>query len=421
MRRLFCLTILILFGVGFAPAAAQTHNRPVSTKFDEYGAVNVEDVMARLDNFAIQLRNEPGSTGYVLAYAPEESGKHILGITKDYLVNTRGFPADRIRTVYGGRNDVLSQPRVQLFVTPPGAARPKPRKFRPNLETFRGLFSEARGYDPDPQDLLTEEESKKLKFPGPEFEEYGGPYVSSVTHESLAEVLKQQKTAVAYIVAYNGEDSAPGTWQRIAQGDLQLLRDQGVEANRLKIIYGGTQKESKVQLWVSPVNAPPPVSDAGPEQLPSKAVSLAWLSDYQLGYSGVEHTAFKRIVETLRQFPTVRVCVVVTFGTYEETAEALEPPIVAEQPSEPDQSTVPKLEPEPEPADVAKLVEKWKDELATKYMISADRFVVLFSRTDSFSNNMLETWIVPPGAPLPDPDGEPPATDPPSQKQLKLR
>jgi hypothetical protein len=363
--------------------------------------------MARLDNFAIQVQNEPGSTAYILAYAPEESGKRILEVTKDYLVNTRGFAADRIKTVYGGRNDVLSQPRVQLFITPPGAARPKPEKFTPNLETFRGLFSETSGYDPDPQGLLTEEESKELKFQVPEVDDFSGPYVGNVTHASLAEVLKQQKTAVAYIVAYNGEDSAPGAWQRIAQLDFQRLRDQGVEANRLKIIYGGNQKESKVQLWVTPADGPPPVSDAGPEQLSSKAVSLAWISDSELGYSGVERTAFKRIVEMLRRFPTARACVVVTFGTYEETAEAAEPPIVKAEPAEIDQPITPETEPEPEPADLAKLVEKWKDDLATKYKIGPDRFVVLFSRTDSFSNNMMETWLVPPGAALPSSEEEP--------------
>ena len=411
MLRLHILTLLVLFVGVFAPAPAQTQSRPVSTKFDEYGAINSEDLSARLDNFATQLQNQPGSTAYIFAYSPEESAKGILGIAKDYLVNSRGLVADRIKTVYGGRNDVLSEPRVQLFITPPGAARPKPQKFTPNLETFRGLFSEKEAYDVDRREFLTEEESKKLKFPVLE-DEMSGPSVPYVTHESLAEVLKQQKTAVAYIVAYNAEESAPGAWQRIAQREVRYLQDRGVEASRLKIIYGGNKKEQTVQLWVSPADAAPPVSDAGPEQLPAKAVSLDECSDSDLGYSGVERQAFKRLAEVLRQFPTARACLVVTFGTYEETSEAAEPPIVDEEPAEPDQSTQPEAEPEPEPADVAKLVEKWKDELAAKYKIGADRFVVLFAHSDGFSNNMLETWVVPPGAALPNPEGEPAADTP---------
>ena len=413
MRRVISLTILVLVAGIFAPSSAQSERRPVSAKFDEYGAINSEDLSARLDNFATQLQNQPGSTAYIFAYAPEESAKGILGIAKDYLVNTRGLVADRIKTVYGGRNDVLSEPRVQLFITPPGAARPKPQKFTPNLETFRGLFSEKEAYDVDRRESLTEEESKKLKFPVLQ-DEMSGPSVPYVTHESLAEVLKQQKTAVAYIVAYNAQESPPGAWQRIAQREVRYLKDRGVEASRLKIIYGGNKKEQTVQLWVSPADAAPPVSDAGPEQLPAKAVSLDEYSDSDLGYSGVERQAFKRLAEVLRQFPTARACVVVTFGTYEETSEAAEPPIVDEEPAEPDQSTEPEAEPEPEPADVAKLVENWKDELAAKYKIGADRFVVLFTRNDGFVNNMMEMWVVPPGAALPIPEGEPAPAETPT-------
>ncbi len=103
------------------------------------------------------------------------------------------------------------------------------------------------------------------------------------------------------------------------------------------------------------------------------------------------------------------------FGTYQEPSEeAAQQPIVEEETPELDESSAPELavEPEPEPADVAKLVEKWKDELAEKYKIGIDRFVVLFVHSDSFSNNMLETWVVPPGAALPNPEQEQPTKDP---------
>jgi uncharacterized protein (TIGR02246 family) len=421
MRRIVSLTILIVFAGAFLSASAQ--RRPISTKFDEYGAINSEELMARLDNFTVQLQHQPGSTAYILAYAPEEGAKRILESAKDYLVNARGLPADRITTVYGGRNNVLSEPRVQLWIAPPGAPRPRPRKFKSNVETFRGLFSEKRAYDFNPAEPLTEEESKKLKFPVPAIDESSGwPSGSDVTHASLAEVLKEQKTAVAYIVGYNGEDSAPGAWKRITQRNFQELKELGVEASRLELVYGGNQKEAKVQLWVTTAGAPPPVKDAGPEQLPSKAVSIASHVDDELGYSGVERQAFKQIAELLRQFPTARACVVVTFGTYEDTPESMEPSRVEpEEPSEPEQSTTPEVESEPEPADVAKLVEKWKDELAGKYKIGADRFVVLFSRTDGFSNNMLETWVVPPGAELPSPEGDPSPENPSTTDEEEIR
>ena len=423
MSRIISLTILVLVAGTFAPSLAQSERQRVSTKFDEYGSVGGCDHGARLDNLAIQLQNQLGSTAYIFAYAPEEIGKDFLEIAKVYLVMSRGISPDRIKTVYGGRNDVLSEPRIQLWITPPGAARPKPQKFKPNLETFRGLFAETPGWDNDVREAISTDGEDEKRFPV--FEDEGtGPAIAHVTYPSLAEVLKEQKTALAYIVAYNGEASSPGAWQRMAQQNVQQLKDLGIETNRLKIVYGGNKKEPTVQLWVTPADAPVPVADAGPEQPPSKAVSLAWLSDSELGYSGVERAALKRLVDALRQFPTLRACVVVTFGTYEEPPEeAAQQPIVQKETPDTNESTTPEpaVEPEPEPADVAKLVEQWKDELAAKYKIGADRFVVLFTHSDGFSNNMLETWVVPPGAALPNPDGDPPTKDPPSQKQLKLR
>jgi hypothetical protein len=419
MRRIISLTILVLVVGSFAPSLAQSERRPVSTKFDEYGSVGGCDHGARLDNFAIQLQNQPGSTAYIFAYAPKEIGKGFLEIAKAYLVMSRGISPDLIKTVYGGRNDVLSEPRIQLWIAPPGAARPKPQKFKPNLETFRGLFAENPGWDYDVREAISTDGEDEKRFPVIEGEDTG-PAIAHVTHPSLAEVLKEQKTALAYIVAYNGEESSPGAWQRMAQQDVQRLKDLGIEGNRLKIVYGGNKKEPTVQLWVTPADAPVPVADAGPEQPPSKAVSLASLSDLDLGYSGVERAALKRMVDALRQFPTLRACVVVTFGTYEEPPEeAAQQPIAEEETPDTDESTAPELavEPEPDPADVAKLVEKWKDELAEKYKIGADRFVVLFTHSDGFSNNMLETWVVPFGADLPKTEEEPPAKDPVPQIQ----
>ena len=37
-------------------------------KFDEFGDINCEDEMARLDNFAIQLQNEPCTKGVIIFY-----------------------------------------------------------------------------------------------------------------------------------------------------------------------------------------------------------------------------------------------------------------------------------------------------------------------------------------------------------------
>jgi len=93
-------------------------------KFDEYGDIKFNDEKARLDNFASALQNEAGSQGYIIGYgACEGQGLARANRAKDYLVNTRGIDAGRIRVVDGGcRGDLLVQP----FACPPGAPAPTP-------------------------------------------------------------------------------------------------------------------------------------------------------------------------------------------------------------------------------------------------------------------------------------------------------
>jgi hypothetical protein len=106
-------------------ASCTTNVRPekaVATKFDEYGNIKFNDEKARLDNYAIQLQNAPGSTGTIIAYgscAGEAQAR--ADRAKDYLVNTRGIEAGRITTVDGGCRSDLT---VQLWVVPTGADAP---------------------------------------------------------------------------------------------------------------------------------------------------------------------------------------------------------------------------------------------------------------------------------------------------------
>jgi hypothetical protein len=95
---------------------------PISRKFDEYGNIRFNDEKARLDNFAVQLQNEPGATGYIIGYGScDAEGMTRANRAKDYLVNTRGIDAGRIMTVDGG---CLPELQVQLWIQPQGAAAP---------------------------------------------------------------------------------------------------------------------------------------------------------------------------------------------------------------------------------------------------------------------------------------------------------
>jgi len=93
-----------------------------AVKFDEYGNIKFNDEKARLDNYAIQLQNQPGAQGYIIAYgscAGEAEARAQRA--KDYLVNTRGIDAGRLVTVDGGCRSDLA---VELWIVPTGATAP---------------------------------------------------------------------------------------------------------------------------------------------------------------------------------------------------------------------------------------------------------------------------------------------------------
>ncbi len=96
--------------------------KPLAVKFDEYGNIRFNDEKARLDNYAIQLQNQPGSTATIIAYGScEGEAQARADRAKDYLVNTRGIEAGRITTVDGGCRSDLT---VQLWIVPTGADQP---------------------------------------------------------------------------------------------------------------------------------------------------------------------------------------------------------------------------------------------------------------------------------------------------------
>lgn len=99
----------------------------LSRKFDEFPDIARNDEKARLDNFIIELQNDPTATAYVIIYpgprgrsnAAQRRAQQIV----DYMVNSRGFDSSRIVPLIGSRrNDEM----VQLWIRPQGAAAPTP-------------------------------------------------------------------------------------------------------------------------------------------------------------------------------------------------------------------------------------------------------------------------------------------------------
>jgi hypothetical protein len=108
-------------------ASSTTYARiqPKPRKIDEYGTLKPVNAHARIDNYAIEMQNDPTAQAYVIAYGGRTStgtaAQKTADKAKTYLVMTRGIDASRIVTVNGGFRE---KPFTELWIVPSDAPPP---------------------------------------------------------------------------------------------------------------------------------------------------------------------------------------------------------------------------------------------------------------------------------------------------------
>jgi hypothetical protein len=99
----------------------------IDNKIDEYGRISFDDEQARLDNFAIELQNDPTAEGYLICYGGRvgraREAVRRCARAKAYLSGYRHIPAARIVTVDGGYREDLT---VELWYVSAGMTPPHP-------------------------------------------------------------------------------------------------------------------------------------------------------------------------------------------------------------------------------------------------------------------------------------------------------
>jgi len=97
--------------------------KPEARLVDEFGPQKDDEVKARVDNFYIQLNNDPSSSGYVIIYGTNaQFAKQKAQIMK--AVNFRKYDANRLTFVQGPPQG--AEVHTKFYVVPSGAANPNP-------------------------------------------------------------------------------------------------------------------------------------------------------------------------------------------------------------------------------------------------------------------------------------------------------
>ena len=351
--------------------AALAQAEPRARKFGEYvNQFTACNAGAYLDGLALELQNNPGLSGYVVIYGPGgpsgRFGERAADATKNYLVNVRGTEGSRVEVVYGGPYKSLLEVSTELWLVPEGAQRPPTNVYTPGLRA-EGKFAEFGTWD------------------GPA-EREGWSDSGEVALVGLSDLLRGRADALAYVVAYNGAESAPGAWRRAAESRAGMLRRNGVGPERVRVIFGGYAEEAKVQFWVLPPDAKPPVRPRR-ERRPERSVQIASLDEFQLKYGEGERWGFEGLADLLKADAQLTGCVVIRLAPAEIKDADPAWPVDADEPPE---------------VDLVQLAEKWKAELKKNGVGEHRLIVMVVPPRNGGSGGKLETWVVPPGASLPD-------------------
>jgi hypothetical protein len=274
-KPILCLLLLSVSWIAEKEALSFAQTNPhAARKFDEFGDVQTSDLMARLDNFAIQLQNEPTVKGFILVYRgrrdlPGLSNRYAMR-SKGYLINSRGFPKERVIAVDGGEADCLTQ---EFWIVPPGTT-PVPR---------------SDAYARDFADLDSARKIDEFGYEVTEASRRGNsseyPTEADLL-ETFATELRREKRALAYLVAYahfspkrqlvGGDNHEVSYEPRIDPPDTSrkrlrfesnlLVKVYGIAPSRIRLIDGGYRKWRGVEFWLVPrgEHAPIPTPNSYP-------------------------------------------------------------------------------------------------------------------------------------------------------------
>jgi hypothetical protein len=260
MNRFATRMILVSLIVVALPLAcpAQDVKPQGARKFDEFGDIYLTDIKARLDNFAIQLQQEPTARGFIIIY---RSRRDLVGLNtrlaarmKYYLVNLRGIDSSRVVTVDGGTADCLTQ---ELWIVPSGAT-PTPRN-----DAHSNQF------------IDTDSAWKFDEYYYPLLEDYdeGDAYAGN-SLDAFADALAKYPRTLAYIIAYpqytrERRADPPKTSARMlraVKGDL--VTSYKIAPSRIRLMNGGYRKLRQIELWVVPRGEHAPI--ATPNSFPKR-------------------------------------------------------------------------------------------------------------------------------------------------------
>jgi len=237
-KMLLVISVLLVL---YSVTLAQT-SRESARKFDEFGDIDASYEIARLDNFAIAVQQQPGSKAFLIVY---RTRRDLPGLNnryahwmRSYLLYSRGLPAERVVIVDGGVTTCLWQ---ELWIVMPGTA-PKPR-------------DDVYGNNPQPSVYKFDEHYYQIEKPNPDEPIYWPSAPENLIGylEAYGETLLKDRKLVAYLVAFRDADRDDrSVTQRMLRTERDfLIKEFRINPARIKTIDGGYSQSRTMELWLA--------------------------------------------------------------------------------------------------------------------------------------------------------------------------
>jgi hypothetical protein len=235
--------------------AQEGQNTATPRLIDEFGDLYCDDLLARLDNVAITLDGTPSSKTYIIGYNGRNSAldrmPHILRFAKGYLIETRGIDERRIVTINGGDREEL---RIESWLVPEGIVAPirdetiqiehdpnAPRKFNYSYLGFRRQDNRyvLEGGTICDLELMDLHEYGRLLRANPNLRAHIIIY-AGITYPEQVFGIEGRRVNFRTVV-------------RLLRNIL--VRDYGMNGNRITISYGGGREFNEMEAWIIPQGA----------------------------------------------------------------------------------------------------------------------------------------------------------------------
>lgn len=213
-------------------------------KFDQFGNVNAEDAMARLDGFALELQSHQESRGIIVASnkigsnVPRGTFLRLAYGYRNYLVKSRGIEAERISVIEGERKtesqfELWTLPRNELSTISEAAIAPEPPA--PQFFDSLPIGPEAQCVGHLPLELYKLEDVLRI----------------------LHDVLAHHSRAKVWIVVHARVRDSQAAAQTIVNRSRQLLIKDGIKSERILTAVSSPRSSTcgEVRLWIVPSNS----------------------------------------------------------------------------------------------------------------------------------------------------------------------